>query len=168
MDSRTTNPDYNDELTKKAKHIKQVVDGCISSIMKINSMFDFTRQLLKLTKNSHAKLWSIGLLNKGGGYCPKCNAMYNLIAHSRGNGLRWKCTKCKKCQKSTWNKLTFANSTLSLHQFLIIIFRFVSKAKVKITIALLKLDSKTVTDWNLYRSKVCARFFNENLFEIRW
>ena len=110
---------------------KQWMNACLQS-WKSTTWLIFSREPPKLIKAGNAKLCFIRLLTKGRGNCHKFNVMLNLVACSRGDGLLWKCTKCKKCQKSMRNKSMFTNRKLSLHQLLVIIFQFVSKAKVKV------------------------------------
>ena len=63
----------------------------------------------------------------------------------------------QKTSEEHKKKSIFTNSKISIYQILILIFQFVTKAKVKSTISLLKTQSHTVADWNAFLRNACTR-----------
>ena len=94
----------------------------------------------------HAKLSGIGLLRSDGGSCDKCGYSRNLQNKKKGDGLIWKCSKCKSNEKSMHHFSIFHNSKCSLHVLLLTLYDLNTKTLSKTIIDLLDVNVKTVTD----------------------
>ena len=110
-----------------------------------------------LRKEGFKLLCNLRLLAKSAGKCPTCNADYKLISLKTGDGLQWKCTKCKAKKKSIRNNSIFSSSKLSIYKVIIIMFLFSSKTPAKVVIRLLDVSDKIVTDWTRYLCNACTR-----------
>ena len=88
-------------MVEKAKELQNLIKEILKCLQSINSLFKFTPgKSTKLTKHGHSIFSKLGLLKNDGGKCSKCGKYRRLISKSRGDGLVWKCTSCKKHRKA--------------------------------------------------------------------
>ena len=139
------------KLVSKCNELRDLVKDNLHSLENINSLFSFEgKQNTKLKKEGHEILSRIGLLRSNGGVCLNCSKNRNLTQTKKGDGLQWKCNKCKKTTKSIRHGSIFSASKKSIYIALVIIHQFSARSKSKDIINLLNVSDKTVAEWTNY------------------
>ena len=122
--------EYRNESIKKAKSMCEYIMDCMVASLSMHKLFSFGNEKTFLKKEGFNKLTKIGLLRRDGGHCSKCNRPRNLVKHSRGDGLLWKCTKCKCNTLTIRHNSIFFDISKILYMLLYLIRHYLSVKRV--------------------------------------
>ena len=143
--------EFEEILIEKANTLRETVKNHMHSLQNTNTLFIFeVGKSEKLTEKGHEILCKIGILRNNGGKCDNCNKDRSLIKQNIGDGLVWKCNKCKKTKKSIRHGSIFSSSKKSLYTLIVLIHQFCARSKSKDIMNLMNVSEKTVAEWINY------------------